>query len=121
MFRKKDRDSKIKYEKKIIELMVKIYCSKNHKGSICEDCEKVLNYSFLRIDKCRYMETKSFCSACETPCYNTIMRNKMKDIMSYSGKRLIFYNPLIVFKHIYIMVVYNIKKDNTENIFKGAI
>ena len=123
MFKKKDRDSKVQHEKNLIALMMRIYCSNKHKSSeeLCEDCKKVLDYANLRIDKCRYMETKTFCSACDTPCYNTIMRNKMKDIMSYSGKRLIFYHPFLVFKHIYVMIMYNIKKDDRRNIFKGAI
>lgn len=118
-------------EKKMIHLMISIYCRCNHKNSynrktkaICEECSALYNYAVLRIDRCRYTETKTFCSACPTPCYNRDMKEKVKKMMAFSGKRMLIYNPLMALKHVYVMIKHNIQKNKAEkieDIFKGAI
>ena len=124
--------NKREHEKKSILYMIRIYCRHNHKdyhktyyktfGSrdICKECQEIYNYAVLRIDKCRYMEHKTFCSACPTPCYRKDMREKIKNIMSFSGKRMLFYNPPIALKHIFVMIKHNLNK-NKKLDFKGII
>ena len=81
-------------EKKVITEMVKLYCKKNHKN------RDVLNYSLNRIDNCKYMETKTFCSNCKAPCYSPKMKEKVKQIMKFSGPRILFHHPLLVISHM---------------------
>lgn len=98
---KKSVEKKRDREKKVITEMVKLYCKKNHKnGELCDECNEILNYSLKRIDHCKFMETKTFCSNCKSPCYNMEMKEKIKQIMKFSGPRMLFYHPLLVIYHI---------------------
>lgn len=88
-------------EKKVITEMVKLYCKKNHKNDkLCDECRDVLNYSLNRIDNCKYMDTKTFCSNCKAPCYGPKMKEKVKQIMKFSGPRILFHHPLLVISHM---------------------
>lgn len=110
---------KIDYEKNILLYMIELYCRYNHKNynkafgskNICKECEEVYNYACERTSKCRFISTKTFCSACTSHCYKKDMREKIKNIMIFSGKRMIFYKPLISLKHVFVMFVCSIKKN----------
>lgn len=98
---KKSVEKKRDREKKVITEMVKLYCRKNHKsGELCDECKEVLNYSLKRIDNCKFMETKTFCSNCKSPCYSLKMKEKIKQIMKFSGPRMLLYHPILVIYHI---------------------
>lgn len=45
------------------------------------------------------METKTFCQHCKIHCYNQEMRKKIKEVMRYSGTRMLLYHPIIVIRH----------------------
>ena len=62
---------RIDREKKIIKLMIDIYCHKKHgnnKGELCEECAELL-------------------------------KEKVKEVMKFSGPRLIIYNPVELVRH----------------------
>jgi predicted nucleic acid-binding Zn ribbon protein len=44
--------SRIEKEKKTVQLMINIYCKKNHKctNKLCEECNEILNYAHKRLD-----------------------------------------------------------------------
>lgn len=92
---------KIEEEKKIVGLMIKIYCKgHNHvKNGMCEDCQDLLSYSNKRVDLCPFMEIKTFCENCEIHCYKEDMRARIKEVMRYSGPRMIFYHPFLAISH----------------------
>jgi hypothetical protein len=46
------------------------------------------------------METKTFCSNCKVHCYKPEMREKIKEIMRFSGPRMIFYHPIMAIRHL---------------------
>ncbi|MFI3206328.1 MAG: nitrous oxide-stimulated promoter family protein [Clostridia bacterium] len=98
----KKTENKRENEKNLIELMIKIYCNSKHKtkNSLCEQCQEILEYSHLRINKCPFMETKSFCSNCKVHCFKRDKREKIREIMAFSGKRMIFYHPILAIKHL---------------------
>lgn len=89
-------------EKDIIALMIKVYCCGKHGNhkKLCNDCQKLLEYAYERIERCPFMETKSFCSACKTHCYSTEMRKQIKSVMRYSGPKMLFYHPIVSIKHM---------------------
>ena len=94
-------NDKSKKEQKIIALMIKLYCrKKHHSKELCENCSELLNYANLRIEKCPFMETKTFCSACKVHCYKKEMREKIREVMKFSGPRMIFYHPILAIKHL---------------------
>ena len=83
---------RIAREKKTIDVMVHIYCRGHHgtKGDeLCSECSEFLSYAFMRLDKCPFQEEKSTCGKCLVHCYQPQMREKAKEIMRYSGPRMI--------------------------------
>ena len=93
--------TRIEREKKIIGVMVDIYCKKKHKhkDGLCEECQELLDYSRQRLDKCKFGEEKTYCQKCPIHCYKKSMKEKVKDVMKFSGPRLLIYRPVDFFKH----------------------
>ena len=88
-------------EKQMIKEMITSYCRKNHHSKqLCTDCNELLNYANMRIDKCPFMETKTFCSNSKVHCYRPDMQQKIREVMAYSGPRMLFYHPVMVIKHV---------------------
>ena len=89
-------------ERAIVQTMIEVYCKNKCKAKEipCEKCKDLIQYSKTRIDKCPYMETKSFCSSCKTHCYDMKYRGKIKEVMRFSGPRMILYHPIITLKHM---------------------
>jgi hypothetical protein len=89
--------SVLEKEKRTIEKMVKLYCWKKHgvkKGELCNQCRELLNYAFARLDNCPFGENKPTCKKCPVHCYSPSMRVKIKEVMRFSGPRLLIYDPL---------------------------
>lgn len=119
-------------EKRVMFYMINLYCKHHHKdyqkiclktfGSkpLCKECEEIYNYSTDRTDKCIFIETKTFCSTCPRQCYKINIKNKVKQIMSFSGKIMLIYHPIIALKHIFVMIKHNFIK-NKKLDFKGII
>ena len=97
-----DINKRRNHEKYIIEKMIKIYChgNKHTSNGLCIDCQNLLEYASLRIDKCPFMHNKTFCSSCKVHCYKTDMRQNIKMVMRYAGPRMIFHHPILLIKHI---------------------
>lgn len=89
-------------EKQTVSLMIKIYCRKKHhtKSGLCEECAALNEYARLRSDKCPFMETKTFCSNCKVHCYKPEMREKIREVMRFSGPRMLFYHPVMAVQHL---------------------
>ena len=116
-------------EKQVMELMIRLYCRKNHgeqrrkelyssgsavssdleqmgedstqrKNALCSECRALRDYAMLRIEKCPFMETKTFCSNCRVHCYKPEMREKIREVMRFSGPRMIFYHPVMAVHHV---------------------
>ena len=100
--KKADIQSKREYEKKVVSQMVELYCRKKHHSNdgLCEECREVLTYAQERSDNCPFMETKTFCSNCQVHCYKPEMRDKMREIMRYSGPRMLFVHPITAIRHL---------------------
>lgn len=94
---------KLEKEQKVVDLMIDIYCKKKHKSkkkNLCEDCKELKEYVHLRLNKCPFKENKTFCSNCKIHCYQKEKREKIREVMRFSGPRMIFYHPLLAIKHV---------------------
>lgn len=93
---------KIEKEKKVSFLMIDLYCKKKHKmkDNICAECQELKEYVLLRLAKCPFGENKTFCSNCKIHCYQKDMRYKIKEVMKFSGPRMICYHPILAIKHL---------------------
>ncbi|NLL42111.1 MAG: nitrous oxide-stimulated promoter family protein [Firmicutes bacterium] len=97
-----DLEDKRAQEKDVVGKMIRIYC-KGHKHSravLCPDCLKLLSYAQLRIDRCPFIETKTFCSNCKAHCYRRGMRQRIKEVMRYSGPWMLLYHPVLTIRHV---------------------
>lgn len=83
-------------EKKMVSEMIALYCRKKHhtKGGLCSECTELKSYAESRSDHCPFMETKTFCSNCRVHCYKPQMREKIREVMRFSGPRMMLYHRL---------------------------
>lgn len=90
-------------EKLVVSKMIGIYCKGNRhvsdKNRLCSECKQLEDYAIVRTDKCPFMETKTFCSKCKDSCYKPVMKEKIRQVMKYSGPRLLIYHPILTLKH----------------------
>lgn len=88
-------------EKDTIYFMIHLYCRHQHhsKNRLCSDCQTLYEYAANRIEKCPFMETKTFCNTCKVHCYGDEERKKIKEVMRYSGPRMLFYHPKMAICH----------------------
>jgi hypothetical protein len=88
-------------EKNTIEKMIGIYCHHQHKtnGVLCPECVAFLEYAKKRLDKCPFQERKTTCVNCRIHCYKPDMREKIKDVMRFSGPRMTYCHPILALFH----------------------
>lgn len=89
-------------EKALVSQMIWLYCRKKHHTgkALCESCAALETYAVERSDKCPFMETKTFCSNCKVHCYKPVMREKIREVMRFSGPRMIFHHPIVAIRHV---------------------
>lgn len=117
-----DNLKKVKKDISILSLFVDIYCRNCHKDkekrfvrangilkefskeisrSLCNDCEKLLLHSAVKRVLCPF-EPKPACKKCPENCYSNGFREKMKEVMRFSGADLIKKGRLdYIFKYFF--------------------
>lgn len=97
------KTGRVDHEKEVIKLMIEIYCKKKHKckSELCEECEELLNYAHFRLSNCKFGDEKTTCGKCPIHCYKKDMRVKVKEVMKFSGPRLIIYKPIELIRHAF--------------------
>lgn len=94
--------SRIEKEKQTVEQMIRLYCRKKEKNTtLCSDCEELLRYAHARLDRCPFGNAKSNCRQCTVHCYKPDMRERMKEVMRFSGPRMILYAPWKTIRHLF--------------------
>lgn len=97
----KKKTSRIEKEKLVVKEMIELYCKKKEKNKeLCEECKSLLDYAYKRLDHCKFGEYKSSCQKCPIHCYKKDMRERMRQVMRFSGLRMLFYHPVAVLKHL---------------------
>lgn len=93
---------RIEKDRKTLYFMIDFYCQKKHKvkNNLCEDCDELYNYASKKLDLCKFGENKPSCKNCTIHCYKPDMRDRIRDVMRFSGPRVIFHRP-----HQYIRYV----------------
>ena len=94
---------RIAREKICVEKMIMIYCKAKHRTDKvkCEDCQALLDYACKRLDSCKFGEHKPVCLHCPIHCYSVNMRNKIKEVMQFSGARMMFQHPTLAVLHLF--------------------
>ena len=89
--------SRVNEDIEVLKKFIQIYCDMKHKETtktnenninLCDECHDTLQYSTFRRENCP-LDPKPMCKNCETHCYKTEYRQRIRDIMRYSGMVLI--------------------------------
>ena len=88
---------------RLIGKFVQLYCAGHHRAaqcspvtlpmglgerSLCPECASFLEYAVSKRLKCPLEAEKPTCKQCRIHCYDRLRREKVREIMSYSGRRL---------------------------------
>lgn len=93
--------SHIAREKRIVELMVRLYCRrKEGNRDLCAGCQALLDYAHARLERCPFGERKKTCRRCPVHCYKPDMRERMRRVMRYAGPRMIWIHPVATVRHL---------------------
>ena len=93
---------RIEEEKRVVELMIRLYCRhKEGNAELCESCKVLLEYAHARLSKCPFGDKKSTCRKCSIHCYKPDMREQMRAVMRYAGPRMLLYHPWYALKHMW--------------------
>ncbi|MFX0027786.1 MAG: nitrous oxide-stimulated promoter family protein [Candidatus Hermodarchaeota archaeon] len=95
--------SRLEKERKTIKTMIGMYCKNNHKHKLefCGDCLELFKYAQDRLKNCQFGESKPICEKCNIHCYKRDMREKIREVMRYSGPRMIYTHPIMGFRHLF--------------------
>ena len=94
--------SRIDEEKAVVEQMIRLYCHKKEGHiALCRECADILEYARQRLDQCKFGEKKPTCRKCPIHCYRPDMRERIRDIMRWSGPRMILYHPVAAIRHLF--------------------
>lgn len=95
--------NKLEREKKTLSAMLRIYCRNHHDSDgkqLCPDCLQLEEYADQRLQKCPFGQEKGPCSQCEIHCYKPEMRKRIRDVMRYSGPRMLSRHPVLALSHL---------------------
>ncbi len=94
--------TRIEREKVTVEHMIRLYCRHHHhpQADICQDCNELLQYAITRVDKCIFGENKPVCAECKVHCYKKDMRERVREVMRYSGPRMLLHHPVLAIRHM---------------------
>lgn len=116
------RDKEILKEIKVLGNFVEIYCRNNHsivevekspfrfwriedevfkkKLILCKECTRLLAHGIGKRLQCPY-DPKPMCKKCPTHCYKPFYREKMREVMRFSGTYLIKHGRVDLLFHYY--------------------
>ena len=100
-------------EKRVVSQMIALYCEKHHDPAtrtevahcgepVCAECAAVDAYAVLRTEKCRTLAagTKTSCDQCPHHCYRPEERAKIREVMRFSGPRMLTRHPVAAVRHL---------------------
>ena len=91
----------ITQERDIIRAMIRLYCRLQHQtDSLCLHCSKLLAYSEERLVKCPFGDEKPACQNCQIHCYKPEKRERVKEVMRFSGPRMTYHHPVMALRHL---------------------
>ena len=66
--------------------MISVLPQEARRHTLCPECAELnVTYSAKRSDLCPFMETKTFCANCKVHCYKKDMRERIQEVMKFSG------------------------------------
>ena len=93
---------KLQRERKTIDAMIALFCRDKHasEGSLCVECAALAVYAWQRVEKCPYGDDKPTCAKCSIHCYKPTRREQIREVMRYSGPRMLLHRPILTIGHM---------------------
>jgi hypothetical protein len=81
--------------------MIQIYCRAHHGApiSLCPECQGLLDYAGVRLERCRFGADKPTCANCPVHCYQRAQREHARLVMRYAGPRMLWEHPVMSLRH----------------------
>ena len=70
-------------------------------SSLCPQCQALLDYAHKRLDHCKFGEDKPSCTRCPVHCYKPALREQIRQVMRYSGPRMLLHDPIMAIRHLW--------------------
>ncbi len=97
--------NKIQREKKTVRLMIELYCRHHlHQYPMPAEYQQLADYAWQRLDNCRFGEQKSVCKACPIHCYAPKERAAIREVMRWTGPRMMLYAPKAALIHTFLLL-----------------
>lgn len=92
----------IEREKQTVQKMIELYC-RNHlkQSTLPDEYQHLIEYAHKRLDHCKYGENKTACKNCPTHCYAPKEREQIRQVMRWTGPRMIWYAPKDAITHAF--------------------
>jgi hypothetical protein len=105
-----------KQDIRLIGKFVEVYCNGKHQPreklpfnlpenlgerQLCDECADFMEYSVARRLKCPLEVEKPSCKHCRIHCYAPKQREKIREIMSYAGKKMMMRGRLDYIWHYF--------------------
>ncbi|MFO0909015.1 MAG: nitrous oxide-stimulated promoter family protein [Isosphaeraceae bacterium] len=90
-------------ELRTVAAMIEIFCQGHHqpgRGTLCEACQSLHDYARCRLERCPFGEAKPTCADCPIHCYKPEMRAAIREVMRYSGPRMLLTHPWLAIRHL---------------------
>ena len=76
---------------------------------LCPQCQELLIYAHQRLERCKFGNEKPSCTRCPVHCYKPAMRQQIRQVMRYSGPRMLLHNPVLAIRHLWDFLMSKIK------------
>ncbi len=94
--------TRIEREKQTVRKMIELYCRHRLKtDTIPEQYQHLADFACRRLDHCRYGENKTACKDCPTHCYAPAEREIIREVMRWTGPRMVIYSPIAAIRHLF--------------------
>ena len=96
------RPRRLRREMKTVRAMIALSCEARHEGSagLCSDCNELWDYAQARVDRCPFKDCKPTCVNCTVHCYKPTMRERIREVMRFSGPRMMWRHPVLAIMHL---------------------
>ena len=80
------RAVRIERERRVLRSFIEVYCRDHHgkAGGLCAECADLQEYALKRLEHCPY-DPKPKCKKCPTHCYKPEYRQRIREVMKFSG------------------------------------
>lgn len=101
---------RLRREERTVAVMIGMYCRRHHDEArppdgrgdeaLCPECAELLAYARRRLAGCPFGAEKPTCAKCPVHCYAPVQRERVREVMRYSGPRMILCHPVLGVAHV---------------------